>query len=276
MKYIEQWRNNSKGEKNANKNTAFQGSISPSFQPLQFSETVVYVWNNSPFECFINKRESNILTHLPVSASLCNHNNGKATKKCYTTLQLSSALHASLIWGESINESLGFNLLISKSIRTTCLIVGLDTGELSVQKSATFNMSSISATRTVSLSSIRLSRISVMGVDCLTSFTQVTRSPPSSIAWIGRLPVSNSNRTTPKLYISHFSVTFIVYAYSAKAHKQSLSEVSICHIKTVMSAVENLIPCCKQLPKTWMNGWETWLLVHLPTNKPDKSTAALG
>jgi hypothetical protein len=95
MKYIEQWRNNSRGEKNANKNTAFQGSVSPSFQPLQFSETVVYVWNNSPFECFYKQRRV-ILTHLPVSAFLCNRNNG-ATKKCYTTLQLSPTLHALLI-----------------------------------------------------------------------------------------------------------------------------------------------------------------------------------
>jgi hypothetical protein len=161
------------------KNTAFQGSISPSFQPLQFSETVVYVWNNSPFECFYKQRRV-ILTYLPVSTFLCNRNNG-ATKKVLHYSAIVSYPSCLAHWGDSINESLGFNLLISKSICTTCLIVGLDAGKLSVQKSATFNMSSISATRTASLNSIRLSRISVMGVDCLTSFTQVTRSPPSSI-----------------------------------------------------------------------------------------------
>ena len=39
--------------------------------------------------------------------------------------------------------------------------------------------------------------------------TQVTKSPPCSKGWTGDLPVTSSNKTTPKL---HFSVTFMVSA----------------------------------------------------------------
>jgi hypothetical protein len=61
----------------------------------------------------------------------------------------------------------------------------------------------------------KINKVGNSGLWCnISRRTRLTRSLPFSSGWTGDCPVTNSSNTTPKMYMSHFSVTFMVNAYS--------------------------------------------------------------